>query len=100
MSEGDKPLFPDFIVFRACQGEIVVDILDPHSTDLPDAVAKAKGLANYAHKHGDRYGRIELIIVKPNDEIKRLDLNKGAIREKVLKVENKSHLDQLFDDWG
>jgi len=100
MSEDDKPLFPDFIVFRTWQGEIVADILDPHRTDLPDAVAKAKGLAKYAQKQGDQYGRIELIIVKSNDEIKRLDLNKESIREEVLKVDSKSHLDMLFENWG
>ena len=100
MNSENKPLYPDFIVFRSLNGEPVVDILDPHRTDLPDAVPKVKGLAEYARKHGEQFGRIEYIIVNPNGETKRLDLNNQPIRERVLKVESKSHLDQLLEDWG
>lgn len=98
MSGQDKGLYPDFLVFRVMGSEIVVDILDPHRPDLDDAVPKAKGLAEYARKHGDQFGRIEYIIVARGGEIKRLDLNKERIRDKVLKVESQSHLEQLLDE--
>lgn len=98
MSGEDKGFYPDFIVFRSVGSEVIVDILDPHRPDLEDAVPKAKGLAEYARKHGDQFGRIEYIIVTPKNEIKRLDLNKETIRERVLKVESQSHLLQLLDD--
>jgi len=96
----NKGCYPDFIVLRLVGSEIVVDIIEPHRTNLTDAVPKAKGLAEYARKHGDQFGRIEYIIVGRGGEIKRLDLNKEVIRERVLKVETQSHLEQLLDDWG
>ncbi|MBC6946466.1 hypothetical protein DWB58_00745 [candidate division KSB1 bacterium] len=96
----DKGCYPDFLIFRLEGSEIIVDIIEPHRTDLTDAVPKAKGLAEYARKHGDQFGRIEYIIVTRGGEIMRLDLNKEAIRERVLKVESQSHLEQLLGDWG
>jgi len=65
---------------------------------LPDAVEKAKGLATYARDHGPQFGRIELIVLMPNDEIRRLDLNKESVRDRVLKLSGKDHLDLLFED--
>lgn len=93
----DKPCYPDLIVFRNDGNKMKLDLLDPHDPGLPDAVDKAVGLARYAKKHGDFFGRIELIIVGRNDEIKRLDVNKEEIQEQVLKVEHPSHLEALFE---
>jgi type III restriction enzyme len=93
-----RPVYPDLLIFRKEKKKIVADLLDPHDSGLPDAVEKAKGLATYARDHGGQFGRIELIVLMPNDEIRRLDLNKGSVRDKVLKLSGKAHLDQLFED--
>jgi len=74
-----------------------VDLLDPHNAGLPDAVGKAVGLARYAEKHGDFFDRIELIVVAPNGHIKRLNVNREAIREKVKTVTSTPHLEALFE---
>ncbi len=66
----------------------------PHGR--PDAVEKATGLARYAERHGDYFGRIELIIVGKDGEIRRLNVKKEAIREKVLSVQERGHLEALF----
>ncbi len=95
-----KACFPDLIVFRAEKKKIVVDLLDPHDSGLPDAVDKAKGLAKYAQKHGDQFGRIELIVQDDDSKLKRLNVNDETTREKVLKVTSKPHLEQLFEDLG
>jgi type III restriction enzyme len=92
----DCPLYPDFLLFRRVKGKIVVDILDPHDSGLRDAVDKAIGMVRFAEKHGDYFGRIELIILGPKDEIKRLDVNRESIREKVKVVTSPAHLDALF----
>ena len=92
----DRPLYPDLIVFRRVKGKLQVDLLDPHNPQLADAVEKAVGLARYAGKHGDYFGRIELITVGKDGDIKRLNLNKEAIREKVLPVKETAHLEALF----
>ncbi len=91
-----KPLYPDFLSFRRADDGVVVDLLDPHLESLEDAPPKAAGLAAYAQKHGDAFGRIELIrVVKGN--LQRLDLLDEETREKVRKVTTPEHLRQLFE---
>jgi type III restriction enzyme len=93
----DRPLYPDLLIFRQVNDKIVVDILDPHDSGLRDAVDKAVGLARFAEKHGDSFGRIELIVVDRSGAIKRLDVNREAIRDKVKTVTSATHLDALFE---
>lgn len=100
MESNFRPLYPDLIIFRSIKKQVVIDILDPHDSGLPDAVDKAKGMAEYAQKHGDQFGRIELIVRNDDGALKRLDLNNQAVRDKVLKITSKPHLDQLFEDNG
>lgn len=97
MHGDNKAFYPDFIVFRKEKKKIVADILDPHESGLADAVDKAKGLAEYARRHAGAFGRIELIIINDRKDILRLDLTKGSVSEKVLKLSGKAHLDELFD---
>lgn len=81
----DHPQYPDFLVLRRTRkGDIVVDLLEPHMTDLADASAKAYGLAKYADRHADKFGRIEFIIVDEDDNVVSLDLNDERWRKKVL----------------
>lgn len=97
-TEGEtiKSVYPDFIIFRKVKGKIVVDILDPHSSSYSDAIPKAKGLAKYAETHGAQFGRIELIH-KVNGKIKRIDLKDEGTRKKILKANERAHLDRLFE---
>jgi type III restriction enzyme len=90
------PMFPDFFIIRKNDSAYNVDILEPHAATLADSWAKAKGLAEFATKHGDHFGRIELIRMVGNS-LKRLDLNDDKNRKKVLAVSNNQHLDQIFD---
>jgi type III restriction enzyme len=89
--------YPDFVFVRKRGDELVADILDPHHVDLADAPAKAVGLAKYAAKHHAAFNRIELIIVRGEDDIRRIDLTDEAKRERVLAVKTKEHLELLFD---
>lgn len=93
-----RPLFPDLLIFRRVKGKIEVDLLDPHNPGLPDAAEKAVGLAQYADKHGDFFGRIELIILDEKNNIKRLDLQRQRVRDEVKKVREAGHLVALFDN--
>ncbi|MGZ8927065.1 MAG: hypothetical protein ACXW03_01265 [Methylobacter sp.] len=88
-------MFPDFLVIRQQGEEFVIDILEPHSDGLADGAAKAVGLAKFASRYGDQFGRIELIRVESN-HIKRLDVNDNHSRQKVLAVSSSQHLDELF----
>lgn len=79
------PFFPDFLVVRRDGDGAKVDIFDPHDHDRSDAVAKAKGLSAYAAKHADVVGHVDLI-AKVGDRLRRLHLERGAIREEVDRI--------------
>ena len=93
-----KPLYPDFIVVRQGSRGLEVDIIDPHNPELPDAVDKARGLVDFARKHGDHFCRIEMIAENSQGVLKRLDLTNEPTREKVCRVGSSSHLTALFED--
>lgn len=99
-----KPAYPDFIIVRkdSVLG-YVIDILEPHNPDFKDNLAKAKGFAKYAAEEF-RIGRVQIIRQGQNSagktRFKRLDLAKGAIRDKVLKAQNSDEFDHIFDTDG
>ena len=96
--DGLKALYPDFLVFRHDKNDdVLVDILDPHLIDMADAPAKAKGLADYAAKHGDLFGRIELIIVR-DAALRRIDLRDEEKRRRVQAVTSNQHLRVLYEN--
>jgi type III restriction enzyme len=71
-------------------------VLEPHSTSYEDSWAKAVGLAKFASRHGDLFGRIELI-AKVKGKMRRLNVNDPEKRQKVLGVTGNQHLVQLFE---
>ncbi len=91
-----KPVYVDFLVVREEASSLVVDILDPHTPSLGDAADKLAGLAEHAEKHGVSYGRIESIILE-NGEIRRLNLQDAAVRERAKRVQTKSDVEALFE---
>lgn len=95
----DKPLYPDMVILRKEKGKIRADLIDPHNPGLKDAWEKAVGLARYAHKHGDAYGRIELVRVEKG-QIYRLALQNSGVREKVMAVKSNDALEVLFTQLG
>lgn len=92
-----RALYPDFLVVRSTHDGLRIDILDPHHLDLADATTKASGLAQYAAKHANMFGRMELITVE-RGEIRRLNLKDEETRRKVMGVSNRGHLQQLFEE--
>lgn len=93
----DKPMYPDFLIVRSEDDNLVVDIVDPHTISLADAPAKAAGLAKFAAKHADKFGRIELIMVDGKTS-KILDLTQETARNKVKGVKLPEQLRKLFDE--
>jgi type III restriction enzyme len=93
----DAPHYPDFVFFRQQGAGIVPDIVEPHALAWADSVGKAKGLAEYARRHGDLFGRIELI-ADINGQRRVLRLNDIATRDAVLGVEGENGLKALFEN--
>lgn len=99
-----KETFPDFIIIRRdAELGYVIDILEPHNPEFKDNLGKAKGFALYAEAE-PRIGRIQLIRMGKdavgNNRFKRLDMAKGAVRNKVLAAINNDELDHIFDTYG
>lgn len=91
----DRPMYPDFLIIRSKKGRLVVDIIEPHSISLADAPAKAAGLAKFAAKHADRFGRVELILVD-GKLTKRLDLTVEGVRNRIRGVKTADELKRVF----
>ncbi|WP_282109857.1 hypothetical protein [Shewanella algicola] len=88
-NEEYKLLRPDFIFFaRKPNGDIAVDIVDPHSLHLSDALPKLKGLADYAEKHHGKYRRIESIAAIDDKVLMVLDLMEPTVRARIKEVDN------------
>lgn len=96
----DRPLYPDFLVFREVDGRVEIDILDPHDPGRPDAAHKAKGLARFAENHGAAFGRIEIIAEGRAGRLLRLDLQDRSIRQAVKVADSAEALQHLYDTQG
>ena len=104
MNNERRSAYPDFLIIRRDKRlGYVVDVLEPHSPDFADNLGKAKGFAEYAQQNPG-VGRIELIRmdkdIAGNKRFKRLDMSKGAIRDKVLKAMTNDEIDHIFDTDG
>lgn len=98
-----KSFYPDFLIIRNVTGiGYVIDILEPHRSDLTDNLSKAKALADYAQKQTTApIGRLQLIRegkdnITGKKRMKRLDLLKSAVRTRVMQIQTTQELDALF----
>lgn len=92
---GMKPFYPDFVVIRKSGKGLVADVLEPHDDSRTDTWAKAKGLAQFADKHGLDFGR--LVIARKKDKVWQLaDLNEMKTRAKARRMQSASDLESLF----
>jgi type III restriction enzyme len=76
------PFYPDFLVVRRQDEDLVLDILDPHDHTRDDAPGKARGLSAYARAHGTLFGHIDLI-AKVDGRMRVLHLESEAMRNAV-----------------
>ena len=94
-----KPMFPDMLIVRMTKTGFAFDVLEPHDDSRADNLYKAKGLAEFAEQHGDRFQRIQLIRKKGGAFI-RLELNKTAVRTRVRHAASNPTIDAIFDELG
>lgn len=95
-------MFPDLLVVRAGVHGYLFDVLEPHDFSRKDNYPKAVGLAKFAEKHGEHFGRIQLIRKVKGadrcDHFYRLDMGRLNVRNKVRGVTSNSELDRIFDE--
>jgi len=84
-SDDTKILRPDFIFFEEQDEKIMVDIIDPHSYHLADALAKLQGLARYSQTHSQFYRRIEAV-AEVYGNLRVLNLKNRNVREAIFEA--------------
>jgi hypothetical protein len=76
-----QALRPDFIFFsRRQDGQLAVNLVDPHGHHLADALPKLRGLAKFAEQFATEFNRIESI-AETNGQLRVLDLTRHSVRE-------------------
>lgn len=88
-----KIIRPDFVFFFELDGNMVVDLVDPHGLHLADALPKLKGLAAYAEICGIAYRRIESI-AEVGGRLRALDLTRPDVR---VAIKNAASAKSLFE---
>lgn len=78
-----QALRPDFIFFgRQQDGQLAVNLVDPHGHHLADALPKLRGLADFAEKFVEDFQRIESV-AETGGELRVLDLTRQSVRQAV-----------------
>ena len=99
-----RPMFPDLVVLREAENDILIDILEPHDSSLADNFEKAQGLASFAESHGHMFGRIQLIrkvsSAAGGERYLRLEINNTATIKKLLLITTNPQLDNIFEELG
>ena len=96
----DANMYPDFLVIRKLKSGLVVDVVEPHRMDEGDTARKMVGLAEYAARHGEQFGKI-LVVAKTDDDVFRsVDLNDETTRTAAKAVATTQSVVRLFAEHG
>ena len=93
-----RAFYPDFVFARRVNGkngQLVIDIIEPHDDTRADTWAKAKGMAEFADKHGLQFGRLCIARVQ-GDVPEFADLNDLTTRKKARGMQSQNDLESLF----
>lgn len=93
--QGEKPVFPDFLIVRKKGEGFEVDIVEPHDDSRTDTWAKLKGLARFADEHHLSFGKIIVGRLKEG-EIQTIDVSDAKTREQARKIGAPADLESLF----
>ena len=93
-------MYPDFVFFHETEEGIKPSIVDPHSYALADAGPSRRGLARYAERHGELFGRIDAVISDEAGKLLRLDLKDPTVQAALESVDGKDQILQLFAAHG
>ncbi len=80
---GWRRMCPDFVFFHGDEQDVRVSIVDPHGFHLGDALAKLRGLADYAEQCGAEFQRIESVAEMKDGTPRVLDLKVAAVRDAI-----------------
>jgi len=88
-----RSLQPDFVfVDRNGGGDLLASIVDPHSGHLSDSLARLRGIADFAEKHGAAYARIDSLDTDKDKALRVLDMKDPDTRKAVRAAATSSDL--------
>lgn len=95
-----RTMYPDFVFFHEVDGELVVDIVDPHRPDQADTGPKWTGLSRYAQEHSNRFRRVVAVVKDAEGKLAGLDLKMAAVEKALGKAGNETDIRKIFETYG
>ena len=95
-----RTLYPDFLFFHSIDGEIVVDIIDPHRPDAADTAPKWHGLAKYSDNHRTHFRRVLAVVKNADDTLMSLDLKNPEVATQLAAASNETDIRKIFAELG
>jgi type III restriction enzyme len=95
-----RTMYPDFLFFHEVDGEIVVDLIDPHRPNEGDTGPKWTGLAKYAADHAPAFRRVAAVIKNEDDVLVSLDLKNPDVATRLGEATNETDIRKVFTDFG
>ncbi len=95
-----RTLYPDFVFIHEVDGDLVVDVIDPHRPDAADTAPKWRGLARYADRHSAMFRRVEGVISTPQGVLLSIDLKNPQVRQRLEQANNETDVRAVFKDFG
>jgi hypothetical protein len=78
-----KAMRPDFIFFGTSHdGQVTLDLVDPHGHHLADALPKLRGFADFAERFAGDFRRIESV-AETGGNLRVLDMTKPRVRQAI-----------------
>ena len=100
----DKSLFPDFLFFsELLEGEIAVDLVDPHNHALADTPGKWSALARFARQNPGAFRRVTAVIRNKNGVLKGLELagrSSTVIEDRLAACSGGEDIAAVFEEFG
>ena len=113
-------VYPDFVVFRRVDGQIVVDIVDPHDPSRDDTAPKWSALSMWARQvndgtfdlddtldglgHRPRLGRVWAVIADRSGNLVHVNLLEDGIGDRLASIASagaqEAAVRRLFDERG
>lgn len=93
-------LYPDFLFVRnPGDGNLVIDVVDPHLHSSADAGPKWRGLAAWAAKYSAEswLGRV-VAVIEMNNDLRALDLRDSKVVNALDAVHTKPDIERVFKD--
>ena len=92
-------MYPDFLFFHEVDGEVVVDVVDPHGHHGADTGPKWSALAFWAQTNNKKVRRV-VAVIRVDDELKALDLTADGIAERLDGCSGKADIEAMFAEFG